>query len=236
MKTKTLTAIVASALIALSPVAHAIDQKVVSTDKTGIVYKLKESEVLQQLKNLASEGQKEDGWYYITETGELVDYGKDRSQGTFKPEISVILKKSPKPNEVIHYHIHPSYHHMLDSYPRSDLKDLAGLQPPSYADISLWYAELETLKKKGISVKEFRVVDCKGYWSVDLERSDPKKLSSDEFAIKYELLLSSHITDYLRNYWLNKANGVSSHIQKWLITLFEGKSARLGLYLTYNPI
>lgn len=234
---KLLVAVIASAMISLAPLPSSLAaQEVISTDQVGLVYNLEENDVLKQLSRLAGKGANEDGWDYILETKELVDHGKDTRPTKYWEDFSVILNRNPKPKEVIDYHIHPTNTPSMPiSFPQEALKEFKGLQPPSSNDISVWHTKYNLFKEHGIRVKEFRVVEAKGYWSVNLENSNMKELGRTDFYTKYDLITGEHIYNFLNNYWQNKGNGMAEHIQNFLIASFEKSARRLGLDIEFHP-
>lgn len=246
MKSKTLVSLVMSAFLSFAPVANAgqeaVKKEMVATDLTGTVYKLTKKEGLRQLSNLAAKGGKEDGWYFLPEKGIWVDHGYGIKHEGYYVEKDVILNKGV--TEAIDVHIHPvpnpsfgvpkwSGNLKIIEIQRPIKLRVRGLLPPSDADIIHLLTNMEYFENRGIKLEEAWIVDCKGYWSVNLKNSRHLNRSIEDFSERYKNLLQVHLEDYIMMYSLNKDKGPFEPIEKWFIETFEREALRLGLDVTY---
>lgn len=241
MKHKTLAGLVLSAFIALNPIgaAYTSEKQIEATNSAGLVYKLSEQEGLRQLKELALNSSKEDGWFYIPKNGEWIDNGYLIQEDSFWPNDYIIFDRGI--SEVIHYHIHPlpdspsDLDFWPDDVPIEELRNVAGFYPPSSADMSYFLDSMKVLEDEGIVLEECRVVDWKGYWVVNMINSRPLEKFRDDFRTKYEDLLSKHVYNYTNLYRLNRERDFGS-FERWLIASFEREAAELGLDVRYEHL
>lgn len=239
MKRRTLAGIVISAFIALAPIsnAHLSEKQIEATNSTGLVYKLSEQEGLRQLKELAINSSKEDGWFYIPEIREWVDNGYFIKEDSFEVDDSVIFDRGI--SEVIHYHIHPvpDSPSDLDFWPYNvlveELRNVAGFFPPSDEDIAYFLESMKVLEDRGVVLKECRVVDSKGYWAVNIINSKLVEEVRPDFHTEYNKLLADHIHTYTDLYRLNREKDFGP-FERWLIDNFEREASKLGLDLEYH--
>jgi hypothetical protein len=231
MVSKNLVGIVMAAVINLVPANYAKNEIIV-TPQVGIVYEYNQREGELFLKELAAKGSKEDGWYYIPEKEIWIDHGTQIMSDCYFPDRTVILNKGIE--KVIHYHIHPA---------RNSLeKKIRGSFPPSFEDFDYLAEEIAYFKDKGIEIPEARVVDCGGYWSIDLKNSNLKQLESVYtkaligFKWKYENLLFTHTHEFKRMFEINNDKEVLKAIENYFINKFEEDVALLGMKIEYHSI
>lgn len=231
MASKNLVGIVMAAMINFTPISYAKNEIIV-TPEAGIVYEHNQREGELFLKELADKGSKEDGWYYIPEKEIWIDHGAQIMSDRYLPDKTVILNKDIK--KAIHYHIHPV---------RDPLeKRVKGVLPPSFEDFDYLSEEINYFKDRGTEIPEARIVDCGGYWSIDLKNSNMKQLEGVytqallDFKWEYENLLSDHTYEFRRMFEINKDYEVLKAIEKYFINKFEEDVARLGMKIEYHPI
>lgn len=240
MKAKqALAAVIISTLIGCAPAVKGImdrslisEKQIVVTDLTGMVYKLTKEEGLSQLRALAIESKYEDIWYFIPETKEWLDYGKEISRDGCYPENDLLLALNPKPKEVISYHIHPA-ENLKYKASKHEFKDFQGALPPSVEDLEHWLQVEEQFQASGTTLTECGVVDLGGYWSLDLKTSDIDKMKSS--LRKYSLLAHDYMINYSSMRYKNKDDkNALETARKQFIKEFETESAKLGLNLKYS--
>lgn len=118
------------------------EQEIVSTNLTGIVYKLSQKEGEKQLRKLATDGNKEDFWYYLPEKEKWIDCGRGIEQHTCLPDPTMLVyfkfskKEFQDVKEIIHYQIHPTDHKGFNpdwstdiNVAPEDLKNFRGFLP-----------------------------------------------------------------------------------------------------------
>lgn len=209
------------------------DNHMTATNLTGIVYNLTKEEGLQQLNRLVFESKHEDLWYFIQETEEWLDYGKEVARDCCIPDSTVLLSLRPDIKEVSSYHIHTLKSLQMSGFYRDELKEFFGVLPPSVDDVKHWLEDKSLLKRSGIILKESGVVDCGGYWQVDLETTDLNKLGNS--LEDYEYLVDYHVTKYYQTYRENKNDSKDfKSARKSMIESFEQKASELGLRIKYN--
>lgn len=236
-----ITAILASAVISCAPINANInlinERNIVVSDLTDIVYKLTKEEGMQQLNKLALDNKYEDSWYFIPETNEWIDNGYKLGRYEFSVKEDTIPKMRPNVKEVCNYHIHPAQTFWFiegrpDGVSNEEVKNFYGLTPPSVEDVTYWLDNKEYLKKHGISLVESGVVDCRGYWRINLEKSDLENFRSSLDA--YEKMVDKYIDTYFEEYKKHKNDKVSMEsIKQKVIDNFEVEAAKLGLNIEY---
>lgn len=213
-------------------------KKIVTTEKTKIVYKIPQNEGERQLTDLAAKFDSyEDAWIYIPKTGEWVDYGAEIKQDSCITRWADILSVRPDLKEGIHYHLHPLISKRNDlpaGYDYTITANFSGGSPPAYQDVKSWLSEWDYFKRQGINIKEFRIVDQHGCWAVDLSQSDTQMLKSEDFYFKYEALLFKHMQNYFKI--LKKDNKLTINAKEKIIENFSKEMSKLGLNIKYHFI